>query len=179
VIPVNNYLVISAVGPNRPDVIAEFTRACTQCGCNILNSKINLFGQELTIALFVSGNWGAIAKMETTLPSLEQRLGLNIMIRRTTDLVTNNKSMLYNIQIVAIDKLGILNGLSDFLLRLGIPIEEITANTYISHTGTRMANLTIKIDVPDTLHLATLRDQFISYCDDNNLDAYLEPLRSL
>ncbi len=153
-------------------------RACTQSGCNILNSKINLFGKEITVALFVAGNWGTIAKMEATLPSLEQKLGLNISIRRTNESPSINNSMPYNIQVSAIDKLGIMSGLTDFLGRFDIPIEEIAANTYLSSNGTRMANLNFKINVPEKIHLATLREQFINYCDDNNLDAFLEPSRS-
>ena len=86
--------------------------------------------------------------------------------------------MPYNIQVSAIDKLGIMSGLTDFLGRFDIPIEEIAANTYLSSNGTRMANLNFKINVPEKIHLATLREQFINYCDDNNLDAFLEPSRS-
>lgn len=176
-ISVNNYLVITAVGPARSEIIPELTRACTQCGCNILQSKVNLLGQELCLVLFVSGNWGAIAKMEATLPSLEQRLGLNFILRRTSETLLLSKTLSYNIQISAIDKPGILSGITDFLYRLAIPIEEICVNTFLMHTGTRMANLLIRIHVPEKVHLATLREQFINYCDDNNLDAFLEPIR--
>lgn len=175
---INNYLIISAVGAYSPEIFQELTRACTQCGCNILNSKMNRLGQDISILLFVSGNWGAIAKTEATLPSLEQKLGLQIYIRRTQDQEQETKAMPYTIQVAAIDKMGILTGLCEFLCRSGIPIEEIAANSYASINGTRMANLTFRINIPENTHLATLREQFINYCDDNNLDAYLEPPRN-
>lgn len=173
----NNYLIISAVGPYEPEVFNELSRACIQCGCNLLNVKMIIMGKEIAIILFVAGNWGAIAKMEAALPNLEQRLNLSLIARRTVEYIQPQKSMTYTMQVSAIDKAGILNGLSDFLFRLGIPIEEMSAHTYLSHTGTRMAALMLKIAVPDTIHLATLREQFMSYCDDNNLDAFLEPIR--
>ncbi len=174
---IHNYLIIAAVGPYQPEVLNELSRTCTQCGCNLLNVKMIMMGKEVMITLFVSGNWGAIAKMEATLPGLEQRLGLSLISRRTSEYIQPVKSMTYTAQVAAIDKAGILNGLSDFLFRLAIPIEEMSAHTYITANGTRMASLTLKINVPDTVHLATLREQFMSYCDDNNLDAFLEPLR--
>lgn len=177
--PMHNYLIISAVGPYQPEVMNELSRACSQCGCNLLNVKMINMGKEISATLFVAGNWGAIAKMEAALPTLEQRLNLSLTARRTVEYVQPTKSITYSVQVSAIDKPGILNGLSDFLFRLAIPIEEMSAHTYVSHTGTRMASLTLKINVPDSVHLATLREQFMSYCDDHNLDAFLEPIRHL
>lgn len=174
----NNYLIITALGPYKPDILQEFSRACAQCGCNILNAKTSLLGKELVLNLMVSGNWGAIAKIEAALPSLEKKLGVSLIGKRTTENISSEKSMGYSIQISAIDKPGILNGISDFLFRLSVPIEEINAHTYSSTTGTRMLALNLKINVSEHFHLATFREQFMSYCDDNNLDAFLEPNKS-
>lgn len=176
--PADNYLVISTLGSYSPYIINELTRAATQCGCNILNTNLNILGQELSIVLLVSGNWGAIAKLEATLPSLEVKLGFTYQSRRTSAMISNGKAIPYTIQISAIDIPGILSGMAEFLYKLNIPIQEIIANTFNTNTATRMANLSIRINVPDKVHLATLREQFISYCDDNNLDAFLEPIRN-
>lgn len=177
---IHNYLIVSALGINRPHVVSELSRSCVQCGCNLLQARINTLGQEIAITLFISGNWGAIAKMEATLPILEQRLGLSIQARRThepTPIESTVKLITYSIQVTAIDKIGILNGLSEFLNQHSIPIEEISAHTYLTHTNTRMVSLHLKINVPDKVHLATLRDQLMTYCDEHNLDAFLDPLR--
>jgi glycine cleavage system transcriptional repressor len=178
-ISMHNYLIISALGPYQPEVINELSRSCTQSGCNLLNVKMLMIGKEVSVTLFLAGNWGTIAKMEAALPGLEQRLGLSLISRRTSEYIHPTKSITYSVQVSAIDKAGIINGLSDFLFRLAIPIEEMSAYTYLSQTGTRMASLTLKINVPDNIHLATLREQFMNYCDDNNLDAFLEPIRHL
>jgi len=174
----HNFLIINAAGQYQSEILNELSRACTQCGCNILTSKMNVLGREIIITLFVSGNWGAIAKMEAALPSLEQRLGLTLMARRTSESLPNYNSMSYTIQVQAIDKPGILNGISELLHRLSIPIEEMSAHTYLSHTNTRMTSLTFKINVPEGTHLASLRERFMAYCDDQNLEVFLEPSRS-
>lgn len=177
VTPIHHYVTVSAIGENRSDTISELTRAGLQCGCNLLNAKINVFGHTLSLVLFLSGNWGAIAKLETLLPSLEQRLGLVLQARRTHLPETLGKFMAYTIQIVSIDRPGILSQLADFISGFLIQIEEVSTTTYITHTGTRMASLQLKINVPENLHLATLREKFMSYCDDHNLDGFIEPLR--
>ncbi len=177
-IPNHNYLIITAIGANQPDILGEFTRSCLQCGCNLLNSKINVYGQHITLMLHLAGNWSAIAKIEALLPNLEQRLGLSIQSRRTHESELVGKSMAYCIQIVSMDKPGILNDITNFVQLSGVQIEEISAHTYFTNTNTLMASISLKINVPEGVHLATLREKFMSYCDNNNLDAYLEPLRS-
>ncbi|HXH55626.1 MAG TPA: ACT domain-containing protein [Gammaproteobacteria bacterium] len=174
---IQNYLVLLAIGLNRPDIISELSRTCWQCGCNLLNTKSNLLGEDLAIVMFLSGNWGAIAKMETALSSLEQKLGLSIQARRTQEPSFMGQSMPYTIQLVAIDRTGILTEISDFLLEHGVQTEELSSHTYVIHPGTRMASLHFKINIPEKVHLATLREEFMSYCDDKNLEGFMEPLR--
>jgi len=174
---IQNYLILSAIGLNRPDIISELSRACWQCGCNLLNTNSNLLGEDLAVVMFLSGNWGAIAKMETTLPSLEQKLGLSIQARRTQEPSVTGQSMPYTIQVIAIDRTGILTEISDFLLGHSVQTEELSSHTYVTHPGTRMASLHFKINIPEKVHLATLREEFIAYCDDKNLEGFIEPLR--
>lgn len=175
--PIPDYLIISVLGPHRPDLISELTRAATQAGCNLLNVNAQVLGTELSATLFLSGNWGAIAKMEAAIPNLEQRLSLAILARRTHDPLISGQWMTYNLQLVAIDQPGILQGLSDFLFKEDVPIEEITAHTYSPQPGTRMVTMVLKIKIPETQHLASLREKLMSYCDDHNLDAYIESWR--
>lgn len=40
-----------------------------------------------------------------------------------------------------------------------------------------MFNLTMTINLPADTHLATLREDFMVFCDDRNLDAMIEPVR--
>jgi glycine cleavage system transcriptional repressor len=41
-------------------------------------------GSEFAIMLLVEGTWGSIAKIETSMPSIEKKLGLVTNVRRTT-----------------------------------------------------------------------------------------------
>lgn len=167
-----------ALGQSRLNSLNEVIRACSQCGCNLLNVKHTVLGKDTTMVLFVSGNWSAIAKMEATLPSLEQRLNLKLTASRTTEQRYSGKSSAYSIEITAIDKPGILSGVTEFLLQADIPIEEVSGTSFLTHLGTRMSSLNIKINIPENIHLATFREDFLSYCDAHNLDAFLEPLRN-
>ena len=57
-------------------------------------------------------------------------------------------------------------------------VEEIETKTYpAAHTGTAMFSLDMTISVPADSSVRTLRDEFIVFCDDLNLDASLESKR--
>jgi glycine cleavage system transcriptional repressor len=175
---IQNHLIVTALGPFAPINIGELTRACHLSGCNILSTRMNQLGQEMAIILYLSGNWGAIVKMESSLPALETQLGLKLNAKRSCEAAPNEPCHAYNIRVTAIDKPGILSGLALFLYGHGIPINEIDADTYHTRSGTRMLDLSIFVQVPDHTHLATLRDELLTYCDTQNLDAFLEPDRN-
>lgn len=173
------YLMISALGMNGTNTLSELSRTLHNCGCTLLNTKINALGNDLAAFFFVSGNWGAIAKMEAALPNLRKRLGLNIQARRSEESKKQVPEMPYSLQVVAIDRGGILTEITNFLEKSDVSIDEISVHTYATHTKTRMISLNLKISVPETQHLATLRDKIMGYCDDNNFDGFIEPLRNV
>ena len=43
------------------------------------------------------------------------------------------------------------------------------------HTGALMFSLQFTVNVPAKVHVAALRDEFLAFCDEQNLDAIMEP----
>jgi len=77
------------------------------------------------------------------------------------------------------DHPGIVHNISDFLSSRNLNIEEIETKTYpAAHTGTPMFSLEMIVSVPADSSVKQLRDEFIIFCDDLNLDASLESKRS-
>ena len=176
-IPMNNYLVVTALGADSSDIVNQFTQNLANCGGNILNTRMTTLGSEFAIMVLIEGSWGAIAKIETSLPAIENHLGLITSIRRTTPRNTSQKTMTYVVHVVTIDRTAILTDLSQFFSTQDINIEDVSAHTYYAHTGTRMVAITMNINISVNVHLPTLREQFMTYCDALNLDAGMEPLR--
>jgi len=173
----NSYLVITALGADKPNFVNQFTQSLTNCGGNILDTRMTTLGSEFGIMLLIEGSWGAIAKIETNLPAIEQKLGLIASMRRTTPRQALRKTMTYLVHAVTADREGILSDLAQFFTAQSINIEDINAHTYLAHTGTRMSSMTMNVNIPVDMHIPNLRDKFIAYCDALNLDAGMEPLR--
>jgi glycine cleavage system transcriptional repressor len=46
-----------------------------------------------------------------------------------------------------------------------------------AHTGTPMFSVHMTVGIPADVHIASLREEFMDFCDSMNLDAVLEPLK--
>jgi len=173
-----NYLVLSVLGNDHPGMLEDISETCLQCGCNILDTRAMIAGSEFTANFLLAGNWSAIAKMEAALPTLEQRLGLTTMVRRTHERPKDSQAISYTVQILAQDKPGIVHHAASFFTAQGINMTNMDAETYLDqHTFTRMFSLTMVLEVPSACHIGQLRERFLLFCDEQNLDAILEPLR--
>jgi len=173
----NNYLVISAIGPDKIGLVNQFSKILLDCGCNILNTRMTTLGSEFSISMLIASNWSTIAKLEALIPNIEQQLNLKITIKRSTPLQNESKTMTYVVHVVTIDRPGIINELAQFFSHQSINIEDVSAYTYNGYSNTKMVAMTMNINISVNVHIPSLREQFMNYCDALNLDAGMEPLR--
>ncbi|BDH44959.1 glycine cleavage system transcriptional repressor [Salmonella enterica subsp. enterica serovar Choleraesuis] len=78
-----HYLVITALGADRPGIVNTITRHVSSCGCNIEDSRLAMLGEEFTFIMLLSGSWNAITLIESTLPLKGAELDLLIVMKRT------------------------------------------------------------------------------------------------
>jgi glycine cleavage system transcriptional repressor len=172
------YLVISAVGKDRPGIVNDLSKAILDCGCNIEDSRMAVLGGEFALILMISGTWNAVAKMEAQIPGLEKKLDLTVTAKRTEGRSAPQDTMPYLVDVVAMDHPGIVHHVAEFFASRQINIEEMNTWTYpAAHTGTPMFSLSLTVSVPARLNIGQLRQEFTGFCDELNLDATLEPSR--
>jgi glycine cleavage system transcriptional repressor len=83
-----HYLVITALGADRPGIVNTITRHVSSCGCNIEDSRLAMLGEEFTFIMLLSGSWNAITLIESTLPQKGAELDLLIVMKRTNSPAT-------------------------------------------------------------------------------------------
>ncbi|PMH41285.1 glycine cleavage system transcriptional repressor [Vibrio sp. 10N.286.49.B3] len=123
------HLVITAVGSDRPGIGNQIIRLVTQSGCNIVDSRIAIFGNEFTIIMLLSGNTNSITRVETTLPLLGQEHELITMMKRTSK--HESLSHHYTIEVIveSDDKVGLTEKFSHFFADRKIGISSLSAQT--------------------------------------------------
>jgi len=175
----DNHLVLAALGADKTGIVDEIARTASDSKCSIADSRMVVMGQEFSIIMMISGTWDAIAKFEAHVPSLERRLGLSILTKRTEQRAPQKESMPYNVDVIALDNPGIVHEIANFFATQGINIESLETSNYAApHTGSPMFALSMIVNIPAKVHLASLRESFLLFCDDRNLDAILEPYKN-
>ncbi len=174
-----NLLVLTALGEDRPGLVNDLSRAIFDAGCNIADSRMTVLGGEFAIILLVAGNWNEIAKLEGALAGLEKRLGMTVSAKRTGERKSQAENLPYAVDVVALDHPGIVHQLANFFSSRSINIENLDTSCYAAaHTGAPMFSVHMTVGIPSGMHIASLREQFMDFCDELNLDAIMEPIKS-
>jgi len=175
-------LAFTAVGENRPDVIPELLRLIAESHCNIEESRLTLFSGQFAGHWFVDGNWNHIVKLENGLTAAANRYDMKIMHHRMGEreerVVETSDELPYRIEIVSLDRVGIVNEVADFLLERTVQIQELVTSSYAApHSGAPVFAAHIIALIPADTRMISLRDEFLDFCDQKNFDAILEPIK--
>lgn len=172
-------IVLSAIGNDRSGVVNDITKVILDCGGNIEESRMSALGNEFAMLLLISGNWHTLTKLETELDKLTKDHALTITIRKTGQRADKADCMPYGVDVVALDQPGIVFNLASFFASRKIDIAELATRRYAAaHTGAPMFAVQMTVNIPASLHLSQLRDDFMDLADQLNLDAILEPVKA-
>ncbi len=172
-------IVISAIGTDRTGVVQDLTRAILSCGGNIEESRMATLGAEFAVLMLVSGQWHTLSRLEKSLDKLGDNDGLTVTIRKTDAHPPRNDRLPYAVDVVALDQQGIVFNLADFFAERDIEIADVATRRYAAaHTGAPMFSVQMAVNVPSSVNLALLRDDFADMCDRMNLDGILDPVKA-
>lgn len=173
----NEFLVITAIGADRPGIVDDLSQILLDNNLNIEDSRMSVLGGEFAIILLVSGNAKAIQQVQDQQQSLEQALQLNLLIKSTAGRIAAENTIAYEINVEGMDHPGIVNRLARFLSQQSINIEDLETESYpAAHTGTPMFAVEMTVDIPSHLATDKLKDDFLELCDELNLDAHFAPI---
>ena len=171
-------LVISALGNDSSGIVNELSKTVLDQGGNISESRMMVLGDEFAMMLLVTGNQECIDNIISKLEETGEKLNLTLIAKETQAQVSTIDRVPYQVNVVSMDHPGIVHNISDFFSSHNLNIEEVETKTYpAAHTGTPMFSLDMIISIPADKSVKALRDEFLIFCDDLNLDASLESKR--
>src|SRR5438045_8551495 len=172
------HLAVSAIGSDRTGMVHELTRVISESGGNIRESRMPNLGTEFAMLLLVSGNWHALAKLETELKRLAETSNLSIHLKRTEPRTPRTDMLPYSIDVVCLDQSGIVSGLSGFFATRGIDIAEVSTRTCpAAHTGAPMFAVQMIVNVPSGIHVGHVREELMAIRDSLHREAILQPVK--
>ncbi len=173
------FLVVAAVGRDRPGLVHELVRVVSESTASVGECRMLPMGMEVAVQLLAVGNWHSIAKLESELNRFAAQEGLALTLKRSEPRELKTDHVPYSVDVIGPDQTGILAGLTGFFAGRQIDVAEIASRGYTAQqTGAPMYSAQLLINVPVKLHVAQLREEFMDYCDAQNLDAILEPVKN-
>lgn len=173
--PLQKHLAVTVIGPDRAGLIRDLSKIVTDAAGNIQESRMIALGSEFAMLMLISGNWHSVAKIREKLDLLQKNGEVTITIRESTPR-TGVSAAPYVIDVVSLDHEGIVLGLSNFFASRDLAIAELNTRQYNApHTGAPMFSVQMTVSIPADIQISSLREEFLEYCDHQNLDAIMEP----
>jgi glycine cleavage system transcriptional repressor len=175
------FLVLSALGPDRPGLVAEVTEYLTSRGANVEDSRMAVLGGDFGILVLVSGPEGRIAAVEADHEALSETTGLSVMLRRTKSPEEHRRAAVVPCLVTAeaIDQEGIVRAVSRALHAVGVNIVSLETTAYQAPvTGSPLFRLEARVDVPQATGIARVRKAMEDVAVAENLDIEVRSLIS-
>ncbi len=170
-----SYLVLTAVGPDRPGLVNALSSLILQSGSNLEDSRMAILGGEFALLVLVSGDTEHVERVEREAPALGEKLGLRIMLKRTSVDPVRRPFLPYALRVTGVDRPGIVHGVTELLAQRHINVASLESRlAHAPLSGTPMFVLEADLQVPSELALAELRRELGALCEEENLDYVLE-----
>lgn len=169
-------LIITAVGPDRPGLVGDFTGLLFRDGLNIAESRmVNLRGQFALLVL-AEGTADALGRVKKELPDASARLSLAVHFAEHGPGGTAVAGLPYRLRTYSLDQPGIVHRVSAVLQRHGVNIEDLQATLASgAFGGGPVFTLDLRLTVPGKVPVRTLRQELETLCAELNCDLDLEP----
>ena len=169
----DQYLVLSALGADRPGLVAEVTDYLAERRVNVEDSRMAILGAEFGVQILVSGAEEAIAEVMADKGVLETRTKLGVLMRRTKGPEEHRRAAVIPCMVTAeaLDHEGIVRAVAVAISRMGINIVSLDTTSYNAPvTGSPLFRLEAKIDLPQGVSVAQFRGQMDEVAERESLD---------
>lgn len=144
-----DYVVLSALGPDRPGLVAALTACVVEHGGNVEDSRMAGLGGLFGIMMLVSGESGQLAGLKPATDALEPATGLRITLVPTAAKVEAGGLTRLEITCEAVDREGIVHAIASCLHDLNGNIVELESTRYQAPvSGAPLFRLELKVDLP-------------------------------
>ena len=170
-------LVITAVGPDRVGLAADFSRRVVDAGGNLASSRmVNLSGRFALLAL-VQGDAAVLDRVQAALRRDAESLGLKLEIAELAGAAgTPRRAVPYRLRTYSADRPGIVAPLTDVLRKHGVNVEELETRVESApFAGTPLFLLEALVSVPEGLSPRQLRADLEAVGDTLGCDVDLDP----
>ncbi len=174
------WFILSAIGRDRPGLVADLARLVYECDANLEDSRMTLLGSDFAAILLCSAaGEEAGHRLAVGAKQLERDHGLTILIRHLEGErrppVPAPGTRLYRVEAAGEDRAGIVAGLCRVLADHGVNIAELETESRPGPGGSPHYVLRMRVEVPETVDARRLREALEAEADRLVIDVALMP----
>jgi glycine cleavage system transcriptional repressor len=167
----SQYLVLTAMGADRTGCVSELTKLASECECNILDSRMALFGSEFTFIMLLNGDTRAINRIEARIPKIAHALDLITMMKRTSGHRTFDLVKHYQAEYSGIDQPGILKSMTAFFATRKIDISSLKSEI---DPKTNYMSANILFALTEKISIDELEHDFLELCQQTGVQGLIQ-----
>lgn len=115
-------LIITILGSDQYGVLSTLADTVSGVGCNILDSRQAIYGQDFSLTMIIEGSQSAITQAECLLPQTCQKHNLLSMMKRTKKHCKQNLEHLADVIIHGESTPGLIDQITDFFKQRNISV---------------------------------------------------------
>jgi glycine cleavage system transcriptional repressor len=174
------WFILSAMGRDRPGLVAELAELVLESSANLEDSRMTILGTDFAVILLCSSaEDGAGDRLAVGAKRLERDHGLTILLRHLDDgprsALPAAGTRLYRLEAAGEDKAGIVASICRVLAERGVNIAELSSRSQPGPGGSPNYQMTLSVEVPDSLDVRDLRQAIEDEADRLIIDVGLVP----
>ena len=173
-----NYLVVTAMGADRPGLVSRLARLASECDCDIVDSRMALFGNEFTLIMMVSGSWTDITKIESLLPNLSVELELMTVMKRTSKHTPENFVSRIEVIFNGEDQRGTMKSITQFVADRGLDLAAVRSHSD-DNNNLKTQSVILAINIPDKVDLLKLEQGIHELAESMSLECTIKRMQGI
>lgn len=171
------YLIMTAVGPDRPGLVDEVSEFLAERDLNIESSRMAVLGGEFAMILLASGEGDRTEQVISDRGALAEKTGLQIFVRPTRPPERREApaSMPFALSASGMDHQGLVHEISKVMHEFNVNIESM--DTWVEAapvSGTPIFSMEAMVTVPASVRIRRLKRALEELGDELNMDIEFE-----
>ncbi len=169
---------LSAIGRDRPGIVADLAELIYECDCNLEDSRMTILGTEFAVLLLLSGQGADVERrLSAGCKRLEWEKRLTVFFRPlegASPVVAERPGLVKECVVTGVDKAGIVARIARTLAELGCNIEDLRTELRPEpESGTPIYTMRIVLRIPPGVAERTVRERLERDAASLNVDVSL------
>jgi glycine cleavage system transcriptional repressor len=184
IVNMKHWFALSAIGRDRPGIVADLAELIYECDCNLEDSSMTILGSEFAVLLLLTGEGQGIQdRLASTCKRLEWEKRLTVFFRplegEPVPYGTTEHASPWHLEAVGVDKAGIVAKVARCLANHNVNIGQMhTYSRPEPGTGTPIYTMRIEMDVPARAETSLLRKELEQIAGALHIDLAIEPRKN-